>query len=113
MVGLQLANTAGYTKRAASSAGIFIGFCVGSFVAPFFFRDSDAPRYKLGFSIVVVGSVVGAVCILAYRVVCVYQNRKRDRSGIAESFEHAFEDDLTDKRVSTLPDWLPVSIWLF
>lgn len=38
---------------------------------------------------------------LAYRLVCVRENRKRDGSGTLEGFDHAYEDDLTDKLVRT------------
>ena len=30
LMGMQIANTAGYTKRSAASSGIFIGFCLGT-----------------------------------------------------------------------------------
>lgn len=29
LMGVQIANTAGYTKRALSSAGVFMGYCIG------------------------------------------------------------------------------------
>lgn len=32
LMGLQLANTAGYTKRSLASAGIFLGYCLGELV---------------------------------------------------------------------------------
>ena len=28
---LQIANTAGYTKRSVTSAGIFVGYCIGEY----------------------------------------------------------------------------------
>jgi hypothetical protein len=31
LMGVQLANTAGYTKRSLASSGIFIGFCFGMY----------------------------------------------------------------------------------
>ena len=31
LMGLQLANTAGYTKRSLASSGIFVGYCCGKF----------------------------------------------------------------------------------
>jgi hypothetical protein len=34
-----------------------------------------------------------------YRWVCVRDNKKRDAAGIGEAFDHAYEDDLTDKKV--------------
>lgn len=30
LMGLQIANTAGYTKRSVTSSGIFVGYCLGS-----------------------------------------------------------------------------------
>ncbi len=29
LMGLQIANTAGYTKRALASSGLFVGYCLG------------------------------------------------------------------------------------
>lgn len=34
LIGLQLANTAGYTKRSLASSGVFIGYCVGRSCGP-------------------------------------------------------------------------------
>ena len=31
LMGLQVANTAGYTKRSVTSSGIFVGYCLGRF----------------------------------------------------------------------------------
>lgn len=31
LMGLQIANTAGYTKRSVTSSGIFVGYCLGEF----------------------------------------------------------------------------------
>lgn len=39
LMGLQVANTAGYTKRSLSSAGIFFGYCIGK---------DDRPKNILG-----------------------------------------------------------------
>lgn len=100
MLSTQLANTAGYTKRATSSAGIYVAYCVGNIIGPLVFREQDAPRYKVGWIVVVASTIAAAMCLLAYRHVCLSLNRKRDRAGFMESFEHAYEDDLTDKKVS-------------
>ncbi len=61
LMGMQIANTAGYTKRSTASSGIFIGFCLGTlcrvgaqpqtharagnFIGPLLFREQDAPGY--------------------------------------------------------------------
>ncbi|KAI7780594.1 allantoate permease [Diaporthe eres] len=100
MLSTQLANTAGYTKRATASAGIYVAYCVGNIIGPLVFREQDAPRYKVGFIVVVASTLAAALLLLAYRYVCLAHNRSRDRAGFMESFEHAYEDDLTDLKVS-------------
>lgn len=42
---------------------------------------------------------MAAICMLVYRFVCVWDNEKRDQSGTVEAYEHAYEDDFTDKKV--------------
>ncbi|KIW12833.1 hypothetical protein PV08_08020 [Exophiala spinifera] len=97
LMGLQLANTAGYTKRSLASSGLYIGYCLGNFVGPLVYRPQDAPRYEHGFIIVVITAIIAGVLGLVYRFICVWENKRRDRSGTLEGFEHAYEDDLTDK----------------
>lgn len=99
LVGLPIANTAGYTKRSASSAGVFVGYCLGNFIGPLLFVEKDTPRYKPAFAVVTSTTAASSVLILVYRYVCVWQNRKRDRAGIPEGFDHAYDDDLTDLKV--------------
>lgn len=31
LMGMQLANTAGYTKRSLASSGMFVGYCLGEY----------------------------------------------------------------------------------
>ncbi|KDN64778.1 putative allantoate permease [Colletotrichum sublineola] len=96
LMGLQIANTAGYTKRSIASSGLYIGYCLGNFVGPLVFRKEDAPDYVPGFIIVVITSLAAGVLALVYRFVCIWQNNKRDKAGVAEGYDHAYEDDLTD-----------------
>ncbi|KAJ5813008.1 hypothetical protein N7447_010031 [Penicillium robsamsonii] len=97
LMGLQIANIAGYTKRSIASSGLYIGYCLGNFTGPLMFKEIDAPRYVPGFIVVVVTSFVAGVTVLIYRFVCVRENRKRDQSGTAEGYANAYQDDLTDK----------------
>jgi hypothetical protein len=124
MLGIQIANTAGYTKRSLASSGIFVAYCIGkrfptrcngqevdllhlltrtrtgNFVAPLTFRTQDAPVYSPGLASVV-GTAIAVVALsMLYRYVCLRENRKRDETGTLEAFDHAYEDDLTDKKVS-------------
>ncbi|KAL3481414.1 major facilitator superfamily domain-containing protein [Aspergillus californicus] len=97
LMGLQIGNIAGYTKRSLSSSGLYIGYCLGNFVGPLCFRTQDYPRYVPGFIVTVVTTFIAGVLVFIYRVVCLADNRRRDATGVMEGFEHAYEDDLTDK----------------
>ncbi|KAF2151573.1 MFS general substrate transporter [Myriangium duriaei CBS 260.36] len=100
LMGLQVANTAGYTKRSMASSGLYIGYCLGNFVGPLVFKANDAPRYPKGFLVVVITAIAAGILALIYRGLCMYTNSQRDKSGVPEGFDHAYEDDLTDKTVS-------------
>lgn len=63
------------------------------------FKEEDAPRYVPGFIVVVVTAILALLLALVYRFLCIYSNKKRDKQGTEESFENAYEDDLTDRTV--------------
>ncbi|KAF7196887.1 putative transporter [Pseudocercospora fuligena] len=96
LMGLTVANCAGYTKRSVSSSGIFVGYCLGNFVGPLIFYENEAPYYNTGWITTVVSLIVTIVLTIVYRYVCVWDNRQRDKTG-SEAFDHAYEDDFTDK----------------
>ncbi|KAF4841505.1 putative transporter [Colletotrichum siamense] len=104
LMGLQIANTAGYTKRSIASSGLYIGYCLGNFVGPLVFRKQDAPEYAFGFIVVVITSLAAGILCLVYRFHCVWQNKRRDRGGTMEGFDHAYDDDLTDIKRSPSSD---------
>lgn len=70
----------------------------GNFLGPLVFKTNEAPKYNTGWITTIVTSIVTAIVSLIYRAVCVYENKKRDKSGVMEAYEHAYEDDLTDKK---------------
>lgn len=91
---------------------------LGNFIGPLVFLEKEKPLYTTGW-IVTVGLpihkffqchtsdtsidkvVTSAMCIvlaIVYRFVCAWENKKRDRAGVPEGFEHAYEDDSTDKK---------------
>lgn len=72
----------------------------GNFVGPLVFRKEDAPDYAPGFIVVVITSLAAGILGLVYRFVCMWHNKKRDQAGIMEGFDHAYEDDLTDMKVT-------------
>lgn len=98
LMGLQLANIAGYTKRSIASSGLYIGYCFGNFVGPLIFYSNEKPYYHTGFITCVVTSIVAALLMLTYQWVCRNENKKRDSTGVMEGFDNAYEDDLTDKK---------------
>jgi hypothetical protein len=79
------------------------GTLAGNFVAPLTFRTQDAPVYAPGLATVVATSIAVVALSMVYRFVCLRDNRKRDETGTLEAFDHAYEDDLTDKTVSDPP----------
>lgn len=98
LMGLSVANTAGYTKRSITSSGIFVGYCLGNFLGPLLFKPKDAPVYAPGFKVVLGTAVAAAVLAVVYRYVCIWDNHRRDKSGTLEGFDNAYEDDLTDMK---------------
>ncbi|KAG9206280.1 hypothetical protein G6514_005005 [Epicoccum nigrum] len=96
LMGLQIANTAGYTKRSVTSSGIFVGYCLGNFVGPLLFKPKDAPAYGPGFIAVLATSIAAAALAIVYRYVCIWENHSRNGSGTMEGFDNAYDDDLTD-----------------
>lgn len=116
LMGLQVANIAGYTKRSIASSGLYVGYCLGksmrltghkhfvnemtgNFAGPLLFRTQDAPDYAPGFIATLATALAAGVLALVYRYVCIWENRRRDNAGIAESYDHAYEDDMTDLKV--------------
>ena len=72
----------------------------GNFVGPLLFKPQDAPKYAPGFIAVIATALAAAVIALVYRFITIWENKRRDKSGMMEAFEHAYEDDLTDAKVS-------------
>jgi len=76
---------------------------LGNFAGPLLFKPADAPEYVPGFIAVVATSIAAAVLSIVYRFLCVWENRRRDKTGTLEGYEHAYEDDMTDRKVSSTP----------
>jgi hypothetical protein len=63
------------------------------------FKEEDAPGYAPGFEAVVITSILSAALALVYRYLSMWENKRRDKAGILEDYEHAYDDDLTDIKV--------------
>lgn len=54
LMSLQIANTAGYTKRSVGSSGMFVGYCLGNFMGPLVFLEKEKPYYTTGWIVTVI-----------------------------------------------------------
>lgn len=98
------ANTAGHTKKLLTNATLFVGVCVGNISGPFFYKNSQAPRYRLGIWSMVVSHLLEVVLILTLRYLLKRENGKRDmirgldiRGGISEG-EAVTDENVEEKR---------------
>lgn len=98
------ANTAGHTKKITTNAMLLIGYCLGNFIGPFFFKTSQAPRYTLGVAMMFFCIGVQVVSLVGLGVLFWFRNRERRAAFIgdapgnrneADSFQ--IEDVLLDK----------------
>lgn len=104
-------NVSGQTKKSTTLAMTFIGWAAGNMAAPQIFQDSDAPRYKKGFTAHFCLYVLFNLFLILLRMLLVKRNaaKRRDASAAAAGEQdassndhekighaHAF-DDLTDK----------------
>jgi hypothetical protein len=67
-------------------------------VGPLLFKLEDAPNYAPGFIAVLATSATAAILAVIYRFICIWENRRRDKTGHMEGFDNAFKDDLTDMK---------------
>lgn len=87
LLALSSNNYAPATKRAVGMA-IQIGLgSLGGAAASNFYRDTDAPRYRLGHSLVLAFVALGFLTVVLYYFLCRRINAKRDR-GEATSSEN-------------------------
>ncbi|OBT73466.1 hypothetical protein VF21_07296 [Pseudogymnoascus sp. 05NY08] len=98
LLGVVMANSAGYTKRTLNAAGLFIGYCVGNLIGPLLFKPQDAPAYAPAFIGVLATALATMALIAIYWYLAIRDNNIRDEAGIPEGFDHAYEDDLTDRK---------------
>lgn len=79
VLSLTTANTAGHTKKVLTNAILFLGYCVGNIIGPFFYLDSQEPQYELGIWSMIVSHLIEACIILVLRFLLAHENKRRDR----------------------------------
>lgn len=62
------------------------------------FMQAESPLYSTGWTVTTVMTAACAITAVLYRYVCKMENARRDKGGTEEGFEHAYEDDLTDRK---------------
>lgn len=93
-------NIAGFTKKSTASVMMFIGYCVGQFSGPHFFKEDEAPRFGTAFR-AFYSSVALMISIELFLMFYLkWQNRRRDRRAEAAGQDEASDEsaglDLTD-----------------
>ncbi|KAH8901569.1 major facilitator superfamily transporter [Thozetella sp. PMI_491] len=71
------ANTAGHTKKITTNAILLIGYCLGNFVGPFFFKTEQAPVYNLGVGMMFFCIAVQVFSLVGLWVLFWHRNKKR------------------------------------
>jgi MFS family permease len=80
MMSLFASNTAGFTKKSTVVALIFVGYCVGNFVGPQFFKDYEAPGYETAYTTILTCFAIAIVMAAGFRVYLAWTNSSRDKS---------------------------------
>ncbi|KUL83733.1 hypothetical protein ZTR_08642 [Talaromyces verruculosus] len=79
VLSLQSSNNAGTTKKAFISVSVAVFYSIGNIVGPQFFRTSQSPHYPLGIFAMMVCFIIMAVTGVAYWLLCLFENKRRDR----------------------------------
>ncbi|GAA5991234.1 hypothetical protein JCM11641_004028 [Rhodosporidiobolus odoratus] len=99
LLALASANTAGSTKKAITSAFIFIGYCCGNIIGPYtvFLSEKDV-KYRSTWIATFVA--LGVMCILSLllRVLLIRENARRDALAAAAGPEELEKHDSTSLR---------------
>ncbi|KAL2833894.1 major facilitator superfamily transporter [Aspergillus cavernicola] len=95
------ANTAGHTKKITTNALVIIGYCVGNFIGPFFFKTYQAPVYPLGVGMMFFCIGVQVVSLVGVGILLWLRNRSRRilNAGIDERTRQAraYEKGMLDE----------------
>ncbi|KAF4972849.1 hypothetical protein FSARC_675 [Fusarium sarcochroum] len=102
VLSLSASNVKGNTKRALVNCMFFIGYCAGCIGSPQLW--THGPRYREGVITSIVTWCLLFVAIIGYRVLCIRDNKKRDKAGETRQNQEVILDknglpksDLTDK----------------
>ncbi|KAL2840759.1 major facilitator superfamily domain-containing protein [Aspergillus pseudodeflectus] len=80
MMSLFASNIAGFTKKSTVVALIFVGYCVGNFVGPQFFKDYEAPGYETAYTTILTCFAIAIFMAAGFRAYLAWTNRSRDKA---------------------------------
>jgi len=72
-------DVAGYTKKTAVSAVVFLAYCAGNISGPQVFFVREAPHYRTGCEVCIICLCLGILDILLLRQYMDWENKRRDR----------------------------------
>ena len=79
ILSLQIANTAGHTKKVVTNAVLFLGYCTGNIAGPFFYKTNQSPSYPLGIWSMIVSHLLEVCTISTLWFLLSNENKRRDR----------------------------------
>jgi hypothetical protein len=104
ILSLQIANTAGHTKKVVTNAVLFLGYCTGNIAGPFFYKSNQSPGYILGIWSMIVSHLLEVVVILTFWFLMARENKRRDRLQSQGGDVGAVERDVTGTAFQDLTD---------
>ncbi|KAI8657049.1 MFS domain-containing protein [Fusarium sp. Ph1] len=91
------ANTAGHTKKITTIAMLLIGYCLGNFVGPFFFRTEQEPWYPLGVGMMFFCIAAQVISLVGIWTLLWTRNRSRRAEHAPGNEEQAWRRGLLDE----------------
>ena len=79
ILSMSIANTAGHTKKVITNAVLFLGYCTGNIIGPFFYVTDQKPEYPLGIWSMIVSHLIEVCLVITLRTVLYLENRRRDK----------------------------------
>ncbi|KAH8660225.1 major facilitator superfamily transporter [Xylariales sp. PMI_506] len=88
------ANTAGHTKKITTNAMLLIGYCLGNFIGPFFFKTAQAPVYNLGVGMMFFCIALQVICLVSIWALLWVRNKKRSQfiQGLNPDEDHSAQE---------------------
>lgn len=84
ILSLQIANTAGHTKKVGTNAVLFLGYCTGNIASPFFYKTDQSPTYSLGIGSMIASHLLEVCTIFTLWFLLSNENRRRGRIQAAD-----------------------------